>query len=77
MFDLGRARCLGGAAIAALTVVLILFNLRRSGERAGRVAERYDTVKAVTDAQRHMLEQASRRLRNRDNPIYWLPDGKI
>jgi len=71
------ARRLSGVAIAALAVVLFLFNLRRSGERAGRAAERFDTLEAVTHAQRQMLEEASRRPRNRNDLVDRLRDGEF
>jgi hypothetical protein len=66
-----------GVAIAALTVVFFLFNLRRSGERASRAAERFETLEAVTHAQRQMLEEASRRPRNRDDLVDRLRDGEF
>lgn len=50
------ARRIIGAALAALTVVLSLFNLRRAGERAGRAAERIQTLEDINHAQRQMLE---------------------
>ena len=36
----GRARKALGVLLAALTITLFLLNLRRAGERAGRLAER-------------------------------------
>ena len=38
------ARQIIGAALAALTVVLFPFNLRRAGERTGRAAEWFETL---------------------------------
>ena len=38
------ARRAAGFALAALTIALFLLNLRRSGERAGRAAERLDNL---------------------------------
>jgi hypothetical protein len=66
-----------GAALAALTVALFLFNLRRSGERAGRAAERLETLEVVNHVQRQMLEEASRRPRNRDDLLDRLRDGEF
>ena len=70
-------RRLIGTALAALTVVFFLINLRRAGERTGRAAERLDTLEAVTYAQRQMLDAASRRPRNRDDLIDRLHDGEF
>jgi hypothetical protein len=65
------------AALAALAVALFLFNLRRSGERAGRAAERLKTLEVVNHAQRQMLEEASRRPRSRDDLLDRLRDGEF
>jgi hypothetical protein len=70
-------RRLIGTALAVLTVVFFLFNLRRAGERTGRAAERLDTLEAVTHAQRQMLDTASRRPRNRNDLIDRLHDGEF
>lgn len=51
----------------ALAVLLFLLALRRSGERAGRLAERLETTEKVNDVQRQMLEAAARRPRSRDD----------
>ena len=66
-----------GAALTALTVALFLFNLRRSGERAGRAAARLKTLEVVNHAQRQMLEEASRRPRSRDDLLDRLRDGEF
>ena len=60
LFTRPCARRIIGAALAALTVVLSLFNLRRAGERAGRAAERIQTLEDINHAQRQMLEEAAR-----------------
>ena len=39
----------------ALAVLLFLLSLRRSGERAGRLAERLETTEKANDAQRRMF----------------------
>ena len=39
----GPARKALGVALAAITITLFLLNLRRAGERAGRLAERLST----------------------------------
>ena len=72
-----RVRRLIGTALAVLTIVFLLFNLRRAGERTGRAAERLDILEAVTNAQRQMLDAASRRPRNRDDLIDRLRDGEF
>ena len=71
------ARRLIGTALAVLTIVFFLLNLRRAGERAGRAAERLNTLEAVTHAQRQMLDATSRRPRNRDDLIDRLHDGEF
>ena len=40
----------------ALAVLLLMLSLRRSGERAGRLAERLETTEKANDVQRRMLE---------------------
>jgi hypothetical protein len=60
----GRAALRYGAL--ALTLLLFLLTLRRSGERAGRLAERLETTEKTHDVQRKMLYAAARRPRDRD-----------
>ncbi|GEQ99322.1 hypothetical protein JCM17844_29590 [Iodidimonas gelatinilytica] len=55
----------------ALAVLLFLLALRRSGERAGRLAERFETTEKSNEIQRRMLDAAARRPRDRDR----LPTG--
>lgn len=59
----------------ALTVLLFLLALRRSGERAGRLAERLETMEKTPDVQRQMLDAAVRRPRDRDELADRLRDG--
>ena len=59
----------------ALAVLLFLFALRRSGERAGRLAERLEATEKTNDVQRRMLEAAARRPRSRDDLADRLRDG--
>ena len=59
----GRPALRYGAIV--LAVLLFLLSLRRSGERAGRLAERLETTEKTNDVQRRMLEAAARRPRNR------------
>lgn len=61
----------------ALTVFLFLLALRRSGERAGRLAERLETTEKVNDVQRQMLDAAARRPRDRDDLADRLRDGRF
>ncbi|MFZ2101335.1 MAG: hypothetical protein WAU86_12305 [Oricola sp.] len=68
-----RAALRYGAIV--LTVLLFLLTLRRSGERAGRLAERLETTEKANDVQRQMLEAAARRPRNLDELVDRLRDG--
>jgi hypothetical protein len=54
-------------AATVLAVILFLHAFRRSGERAGRLAERLDAKEKTRDAQRRMLEAVARRPRSRDD----------
>lgn len=71
----GRAALRSGAL--ALTVLLFLLALRRSGERAGRLAERLETMEKTHDVQRRMLDAAARRPRDRDELADRLRDGEF
>lgn len=62
-------------ALVALTITLFLFNLRRAGERAGRVAERLENLERANAIQRQMLDTASRRPRNPDDLLERLREG--
>ena len=62
----GPARKALGLVLAALTIALFLLNLRRAGERAGRLAERLSTSEKTHEIQRQMLDAASRRPADRD-----------
>jgi hypothetical protein len=66
-----------GAALAALTVALFLFNLRRAGERAGRAADRLENLERTHAIQRQMLEAASRRPRSRSDLVDRLRNGEF
>jgi hypothetical protein len=61
----------------ALTVLLFLLLRRRSGEPAGRMAERIEAMEKANDAQRSMLEAAARRPRARDELAERLRDGRF
>ncbi|MCA0871390.1 hypothetical protein LCL97_11180 [Seohaeicola saemankumensis] len=61
--------------VAAFAILLFLLALRRSGERAGRLAERLHTREKANEVQRRMLEAAARRPRNRNELVDRLRDG--
>ncbi|MGX1005366.1 hypothetical protein ACSSV6_003957 [Roseovarius sp. MBR-38] len=73
----GPARKVLGLMLAAITIALFLLNLRRAGERAGRLAERLSTSEKTHDIQRQMLEAASRRPRDPDALAQRLRDGRF
>ena len=73
----GLARKALGLLLAATTIALFLLNLRRAGERAGRLAERLQTSETTHEIQRQMLEAASRRPRDRDALAQRLRDGEF
>lgn len=59
----------------ALTIVLFLLAIRRSGERVGRIAERLENTEKANETQRRMLEAAARRPRDRGELVDRLRDG--
>lgn len=63
--------------LTALAILLFLLALRRSGERAGRLVERLETMEKTDDVQRRMLEAAARRPRSRDDLAERLRDGQF
>ena len=63
--------------VTAFAILLFLLALRRSGERAGRLAERLETREKVNEVQRRMLEAMARRPRNRDELVDRLHDGRF
>ena len=70
-----RAALRYGAIV--LAVLLFLLALRRSGERAGRLAERLEATEKANDVQRQMLEAAARRPRDRNELAQRLRDGEF
>ena len=68
---------IGKWATIAVTISLFLLNLRRSGERAGRLAERMENTEKANEIQRRMLEATVRRPRNRDELVELLRDGRF
>jgi hypothetical protein len=71
------ALAVGKWAAIALTISLFLLSLRRSGERAGRLAERLENTEKANEIQRRMLEAAARRPRNRDELAQRLRDSEF
>ncbi|MCE8531686.1 hypothetical protein KBY26_20765 [Ruegeria pomeroyi] len=64
-------------AVTALAILLFLLALRRSGERAGRLVERLETLEKANDIQRRMLEAAARRPRSHDDLVERLRGGRF
>ncbi len=73
----GPARKALGLLLATTTIALFLLNLRRAGERTGRLAERLQTSETTHDIQRQMLDAASRRPADRDALTQRLRDGRF
>jgi hypothetical protein len=69
------ARRVAGLALAALTVALFIVNQRRAGERAGRAAERLETMERIHAVQRQMLDATANRPRGRDDLLGRLRGG--
>lgn len=73
----GPARKALGLMLAAITIALFLLNLRRAGERTGRLAERLSTSERTHEIQRQMLDAASRRPADRDALADRLRNGRF
>ena len=73
----GPARKALGLLLVVFTIALFLVNLRRAGERAGRLAERLSTSERTHEIQRQMLDAASRRPADRDALAQLLRDGRF
>jgi hypothetical protein len=73
----GPARKALGILLAALTIAMFLLNLRRAGERAGRLEERLSTSEKTHEIQRQMLDAASRRPADRDALADRMRDGRF
>ncbi|WP_176847382.1 hypothetical protein [Roseicitreum antarcticum] len=63
--------------LAAITIALFLLNLRRAGERAGRLTERLSTSERTHEIHRQMLEAAARRPADRDALAQRMRDGRF
>lgn len=77
LFTGGPARKALGLLLAALTIAVFLLNLRRAGERAGRLAERLSTSERTHEIRRQMLDAASRRPADRDALAQRMLDGRF
>lgn len=73
----GPARKALGLLLAVFTIALFLLNIRRAGERAGRLAERLSTSERTHEIQRQMLDAASRRPVDRTALADRLRDGRF
>jgi hypothetical protein len=73
----GPARKALGILLAVITIALFMLNLRRAGERAGRLAERLSTSQRTHEIQRQMLDAASRRPADRGVLADRLRDGQF
>ena len=71
------ARKAASLALAGLTITLFLLNLRRTGERAGRAAERLENLERTDAIHRQMLDAAANRPRDRDALVDRLRDGRF
>ena len=58
-------------------ILLFTFGARRSGETAGRAAERLQQIERTSDALRHMLEAGADRPRDRADLAERLRDGRF
>ncbi len=58
-----------------LAIILFLLSIRRTGERAGWIAERLELTEKTNEIQRQMLAAAARRPRDRDELVDRLRDG--
>ncbi len=68
-------RRMAALALALLTITLFIVNLRRKAERAGRAAERLETLERNNAIHRQMLDAAARRPRSRYDLLDRLRDG--
>ena len=73
----GPVRKALGLILAAAAILLFLLNLRRAGERAGRAAERLETLQRNDAIARQLLNAAARRPADRDALAQRLRDGRF
>lgn len=67
----------GKWAAIAFTISMFLLSLRRSSERAGRLAERLENTEKANEIRRQMLKAAARRPRNRNELVQRLRNGQF
>ena len=67
-------RALPWLALAA-AILLVILGARRTGEQAGRTAERLENTERTNDALRRMLEAGADRPRDRDDLVERLREG--
>lgn len=77
LLNQGPARKALGLILSAAAILLFLFNLRRTGERAGRAAERLDARERSDAIYRQMLDAAARRPADRGALAERLRDGRF
>jgi hypothetical protein len=70
-------RRITAALLTLSAVALFLINLRRSGERVGRLTERLQSQEKTHAINREMLDSAANRPRSRDALTQRLRDGKF
>jgi hypothetical protein len=75
LLTLGVARKALGLTLATATILLFLLNLRRTGERSGRLAERIESRERNDAIHHQMLDSASRRPHDRVALAERLRDG--
>jgi heme A synthase len=73
----GPARKALALLLATIIIALFLLNLRRAGERAGRLAERLSTSEKTHEIHRQMLDAASRRPADRDALAQRMRNGRF
>lgn len=73
----GPAHKMMGLLLAVTTIALLLLNLRRAGERTGRLAERLSNSEKSHEIHRQMLDAASRRPADRGALADRLREGKF
>lgn len=61
----------------AAALLLFTIGARRTGEKAGRAAERLESLERTNDANRRMLEAGADRPRDRDDLADRLRDGRF
>jgi len=71
------ARQVAGLVLVVLTIILFMINFRRTAERAGRAAERLETLERTNAIHHQMLDAAARRPRSRDDLLDRLRGGQF